>query len=93
MNNNNFFIIRGIRFQMYKKRRVGIIYYSGTTNPPPETDSFNGGGQIYFKVSELKCRFLQDVDHQGVTPNPKHCTIQPSLIVSKYNHKYDVSPL
>ena len=54
---------------------MGIIYYADTIIPPPETDSLYGGGQIYFKVSELKCRFLQDADHQGVTPNPKHCTI------------------
>ena len=40
-----------------QKIRMGIIYYVGTTIPPPETNSFYGGGRIYFKVSELKSRF------------------------------------
>jgi len=61
---------------------MGITYYVGTAISPPETDSFYGGGQIYFKVSELKCRFLQDVDHQGVTPTTQHHTINMS-----FNHQ------
>ena len=36
---------------------MGAIYCVDTAIPPPETDSFYGGGQIYFKVSELKSRF------------------------------------
>ena len=54
---------------------MGSIYCVDTAIPPPETDSFNGGGLIYFKVSGLKCCFIQDVDHQGVTPTTQHHTI------------------
>ena len=61
---------------------MGIIYYADTIIPPPETEYFNGGGQIYFKVSELKSRFLQDADHQGVTPTTQHHTINMS-----FNHQ------
>jgi len=38
----------------YTKNKVGVIYHGGIAIPPPETDSFYGGGMIYFKVSEFK---------------------------------------
>ena len=79
MRSKYFFIDKGFLDIKVQKIRMGIIYYGGTTIPLPETDSFYGGGQIYLKVSELKCRFLQDADHQGVIPTTKHHTTNTSF--------------
>ena len=70
---------------------MGVIYYDGTTIPPPETDSFNGGGQIYFKVSELKSHLIRNVlKYRALTPKPERYTPQPSFI---HYHKNDILPL
>ena len=65
--------------------KVGVIYYDRSAIPSPETDYFNGGGLIYFRVSELKSRFyLKERDRQGVTPKPKPYTPKAVFIHAIY---------